>query len=239
MLEIIAEIGVNHTGNFNIAWELIRSAKQHGADTVKFQLYNSHKLFGNDSRQKYEFSRSEISELKQYCDDLDIEFLASVFDEDRLKWLEDIGVKRYKIASRTTKEDIELCKLIAETRKPIIISDSFTKHDVNPKPPLQFPNAKWLHCVYKYPTLPKHIDDYKFRFNKDYVGWSDHYLGIAAALHAISQGATIIEKHFTLNRMCLDSRDHIGSMDPNQLLQLRQLGDELYYLRTQTPGQND
>ena len=103
-MEIIAEIGQNHNGDLELACELIKKAKSCGADVAKFQLYDAKKLFPKEGNEWYEYNCNteltfeDIKLLDNVCKDVEIEFMASVFDIKRISWLEDLNVKRYKIA---------------------------------------------------------------------------------------------------------------------------------------------
>ena len=107
-MEIIAEIGINHNGDFRKMEELIRQASIGGADYAKFQLYDSVRVFGDESRKKNEFTFDQVKTLKDNCNYYNIEFFASVFDEEKLEWCEKLGVNLYKIASRTVVKEKEL-----------------------------------------------------------------------------------------------------------------------------------
>jgi len=221
----IAEIGINHNGSINLAHELIRQAKFSGADIAKFQFYDPYKIFGPsgshpdeknlENALKVQFGFKEAKQVKKWCDEEKIEFLASVFDIERFEWMEKLEVDRYKIASRSV-ENKELCDKILATGKECFISlGMWTKKQV----PYQKKNAQYLYCVSKYPCnyediqLPSSFD------SSIYTGFSDHTLGIEAALVAVARGATVIEKHFTLNKG-LEGPDHICSATPEELADL-------------------
>src|SRR3954468_5086707 len=125
--EIIAEIGQNHNGDMKMATDLIRAAKDCGADVAKFQMYEARALFPKENNPWYDYncrtelSRAQVDELANECARLDIEFMASVFDLERVEWLEAIGVKRYKVASRSVRETALVERLVA-TGKPLIVS---------------------------------------------------------------------------------------------------------------------
>ena len=221
-MEIIAEIGINHNGDFRKMEELIRQASIGGADYAKFQLYDSVRVFGDESRKKNEFTFNQVKTLKDICNYYDIEFFASVFDEEKLEWCEKLGVNLYKIASRTVVKEKELCHKIIATGKPTIISLGFWEEN---SLPFTEKNIKYLNCISKYPTSYSNLE--KFNYTHNIVGLSDHSYGIAYALHNISLGSKIIEKHFTLNRSDIGN-DHIGSMDLKELKLLREYGDQLY-----------
>jgi len=225
MVEIIAEIGINHNGSMAMAKELIRQAAIAGADVAKFQAYSVDALFGPDGEdpnpeiwkgvKPLEFNKEQFAELKHYCDVENIEFMASVFDEERLGWMEELGVKRHKIASRTSKLARGLAEKIVATDKECFMSLGF---DAKPFD-RHYYNLKYLYCVAKYPTDYKDLQLPEVFTNTIYSGFSDHSLGIEASLVAIARGAAVIEKHFTLNKG-LPGFDHICSCDPAELKDL-------------------
>ncbi len=229
---IIAEIGINHNGNIHLAHELIKQAKLCGADIAKFQFYDPDKIFGPKGaypdKDNYEFALTvqfgfeEAKRLKAWCDEEGIEFMASVFDEERFEWMEALGMKRYKVASRTVQEE-SLCKRIFSTQKEVFISLGFWE---NADVPYDYENAKYLYCVAKYPAEYKDIHlPVSFKATP-YDGFSDHTIGIEAALVAVARGANIIEKHFTLNKG-LVGPDHVCSATPEELSILCQQSREM------------
>lgn len=222
-MPIIAEIGQNHNGDLVIAKKLISAAKEMGADIAKFQLYNVDSIFQPDfewykEAKQAQLSREQVADLGNWCQQVGIEFMASVFDVERVGWCEEIGMKRYKIASRSIY-DRELINAIANTGKDIIASlgmyqgEEFPQINTSAK-------VDFLYCVSKYPTKPEDLDFLKVDFNK-YAGFSDHTIGIEAAIVAMARGARIIEKHFTLNKK-MHGPDHSASMEPEELRQLVQ-----------------
>ena len=228
-MEIIAEIGQNHNGDMRLALELINAAKENGADVAKFQIYDASKLFPKENNKWYEYncktelSRDQVELLANECKKVDIEFMASAFDEKRVSWLNEVEVRRFKIASRSIF-DKDLINRIISTGKPIIVSlgNWFEK---------DFPcfgenvDVGFLYCISKYPTPLKDLELSKIDFKK-FIGFSDHSVGLTAAFAAFSLGAQIIEKHFTINRN-MYGPDHRGSMTPNELQQLNQFRNEL------------
>ena len=222
---IIAEIGINHNGNIHLAHELIRQAKISGADIAKFQFYDPEKIFGPNGtypdKKNYEFALTvqfdyeQAKLLKKWCDEEEIEFMASAFDIERFEWVESLKVKRHKIASRAV-QDKELCQKIFKTKKETFISLGFWGKK---ETPYKYAHAKYLYCVPKYPCPPQDLKLPASFVNSVYQGFSDHTIGIAAALTAVMRGATIIEKHFTLNKG-LVGPDHICSMTPEELRDL-------------------
>lgn len=193
-----------------------------GADAVKIQLMDSEKLLGVTDKKYRDISYSDARELAKYCDDIGIEFMASVFDEERFKWLSDFGVKTHKIASRTSKHDPQLCDTILSDGKPTIISTGM--HCINEFPYGQSEQIDYLFCIPKYPTysdnkLLRYMPDFK---KSKYSGYSDHTLGIAAPLKACFLGAQILEKHFS-NNIFSQSRlegGHLGSLSVDSLRQM-------------------
>ena len=222
---IIAEIGINHNGSIHLAHELIRQARHAGADVAKFQFYDPYKIFGPTGSHPnadalaqaltVQFGFDEARQLQRHCQDEGIEFMASVFDLERFGWVESLGVRRHKIASRSV-ENVELCQAILATGKDAFVSLGFWK---GAGVPYAATNAHYLHCVPKYPCS---LDDVALPAafsGQPYVGFSDHTIGIEAALVAVARGARVIEKHFTLNKG-LAGPDHICSATPEELASL-------------------
>jgi N,N'-diacetyllegionaminate synthase len=228
-IEIIAEIGQNHNGDMSVAKRLIQEAKLAGATAAKFQVYSARALFPEKGNPwfKYncetELSRLQLDELANECSRNDIEFMASVFDVERVDWLEAVGVKRYKIASRSIG-DGELIQRLSSTGKPLIASLGMWSQ-------ASFPvisnraGVEFLYCVSKYPTplADLHLSDVDFT---KYAGFSDHSIGISASLAAIALGSRIIEKHFTLDKSFYGP-DHAGSMTASELTALCSYGAEI------------
>jgi sialic acid synthase SpsE len=226
--EIIAEIGQNHNGDMELAKKLIHEAKRAGADVAKFQLYEARALFpkeGNawfDYNCKTELSRDQIKVLAQECERADIEFMASVFDIERIQWLEEVGMKRYKIASRSIFDD-KLVEAVAATAKPMIVS--LGKWDRPGLPDIRATGGvDYLYCIAKYPPALSEVHLNRADFNV-YAGFSDHTIGTAASIAAIARSARIIEKHFTLDKAMIGP-DHAGSATPAELAQMCTFRDE-------------
>lgn len=221
-MEIIAEIGQNHNGDMRLAAELIRSAKENGADVAKFQLFDVEKVFPKKNYEWYEYncktqlSRGNVLWLAEECKKVDIEFMASVFDVERVAWLEEAGVRRYKIASRSI-HDSTLIAAIIKTGKPIIVSLGCWQQK-------EFPNIEscagvsFLYCIANYPAALEDLKLNQVDFQR-YAGFSDHSVGLTAAFVALVKGAQIIEKHFTLDKH-MYGPDHLCSMTPEELRQL-------------------
>ena len=229
MIEIIAEIGQNHNGDMNLAKELINAAKDCGADVAKFQVFDAKSLFPKKGNPWYEYncstelSRDNVLELNEECRKIDIEFFGSVFHVDRIDWLENLGIKRYKIASRSIN-DHELISKLELLNKPLIVSLGMWEKEYLPEINSQA-RVDFLYCISKYPTEFKDLKFSEVDFNK-YSGFSDHTIGITASIIALTKGAKILEKHFTIDRS-LYGPDHHCSMTPGELQQLNKFRCEL------------
>ena len=237
-MEIIAEIGQNHNGDMALAARMIRSAKENGADVAKFQLYEAKKLFPKVNNPWFEYncktelSRDQVRFLAKECKDAGIEFMASVFDVDRVGWLEEAGVKRYKLASRSIY-DKELIARLCRTKKPLLISLGMYKGKRLPVIPSKG-KVQFLYCVSKYPARLSDMHLEKVDFTR-YAGLSDHTIGISAAQAAFSRGAGIVEKHFTLDKD-MYGPDHKGSMTPDELKMLHNYRKDLKRLLSRRPA---
>jgi len=241
MVTIIAEIGINHNGNIHLAHEMIRKAAECGADVAKFQAYSVDTLFhpdyGEDPNEEIwkgvkplEFNEEQFAQLKDWCDEESIEFMASIFDDERLEWMEKLGVKRHKIASRTMKLTPDFAERIIATGKECLVSTGMgggfggKYRD----------RVRHLYCVSEYPTelksleMPERFEGMASPFDSKpyYYGFSDHTLGIGASLVALGRGAKLIEKHFTLNKAA-EGFDHICSIDPAELSDLVKYAKEM------------
>lgn len=226
-IEYVAEISGNHLGSISRAKELIKAAADSGATAVKFQTYTAdtmtldletfkvssgHKLWGD--RKLYDLYKEAYtpwewhSELFDLCRNLNVIPFSSPFDFSAVDFLESLNVSMYKIASLETS-DHALIKRVAETGKPIMISTGATEWQeiedlVEVVKRTGNKNLTLLLCTSSYPTEP--IDAHINRLNllekqfKVKVGLSDHTLGIGVSIAAIALGATVIEKHLTLNR---------------------------------------
>ena len=222
----VAEIGMNHNGNFDLALELIRQAKNSGANIAKFQ-------FGWRDKPN-EINHIDVQtaqKLKDYCEYCEIEFMASIITEKALDLAMKIGVNRFKIASRTVIENPPLCKNIIDQGKEVFCSLGFWKEKVFP---LGEPNKKlrYIYCISEYPSLPQNMHNFPNNFSdSSFYGYSDHFLGNAACLLAISRGAKFIEKHFTLNKSSQAIRDHTLSATPDEFKIIVSQGNEIYRLK--------
>jgi len=228
-MEIIAEIGQNHNGDMGLAKELIFAASENGADVAKFQVFWAEETFGKEGNKWFEYnqstqlSRDDVFLLSEVCKEARIEFMASAFHPRFVGWLEEADVDRYKLASREILNQ-ELMNVYLSTGKPIIVSLGHWSKSEFPK----FSSTdliSYLYCISKYPTSLEDINFSKVDFTK-YDGFSDHTIGVSAPMIALSRGAEIIEKHFTLDKS-LFGPDHSGSMTPAELSLLSKFRDDL------------
>ncbi|MBM7703020.1 N-acetylneuraminate synthase [Metabacillus iocasae] len=234
---IIAEIGVNHNGSMTLAKELIDAAVYAGADAVKFQMFHTEELTTaqadladyqkktNENNQydmlkKLELSGSEFAELKAYCDQKHILFLATPFDIQSVDFLDQLGMSMFKVGSGDLT-NFPLLKRIAQTNKPMILSTGMSTTDeidhtlsyltsLNPTMSISI-----LHCTSSYPAPESQlnlrvISEYIKRY-PHVIGYSDHSVGIHVPIAATALGAKMIEKHLTLDRS-LPGPDHAASI---------------------------
>lgn len=221
---VVLEAGHNHGGNIRLAKLMIEEAKKCGADIVKFQLYDTDTIKKPWQSRYFELKFSEVNkeelkELKRHADKVGIEFMASAFDPERVGWLEEIGVRRHKIASRSIY-DQELIKAMEKTGKPLIASLGAWKEKSLPK----IKNAQFLYCVSEYPAYIQQLPSFE-----KYDGFSDHSVGCYWAREAVKRGAKIIEKHFTLSND-LPGHDQKGSANPQEMKDL------IVYIRQHEKG---
>lgn len=242
---IIAEAGVNHNGSFELACKMVDEAKKAGVDCIKFQTFKAEKLVshsakkaeyqkretGDSSQQdmlkQLELSFEEFTKLKAYCDQVGIAFLSTPFDFESLDFLNTIDMPFWKIPSGEVTNYPYLVAL-AKTRKPIVMSTGMCTMEeiaaaVDVLKKNGAPEIKLLQCTTEYPTpieevnlkAMKHIAE---TFGLE-VGYSDHTKGIEITVAAAAFGATIIEKHFTLDRN-MEGPDHKASVEPNELARM-------------------
>ncbi len=218
-MKIIVDLCNQHFGSLDELKRMTLNAYSAGADAVKIQLLDSEKLFGTKDKKYRDVSYLEAYELSQFCDQLGVEFMASVFDEERLDWVEEFGIKTHKIASKVSKNDKKLAEKILECNKPTIISTGL--HEFGEFPYGEDDNIDYLFCVAKYPTFLHDPDLGKMpHFKKPgYTGYSDHSVGTSASVRAYMRGAKILEKHFSNNIFAQSKFEggHLGSFDQNSL----------------------
>lgn len=243
---IIAEAGVNHNGDLNLAKKLVDEAVDAGVDYIKFQSFKTEKLVspnakkanyqkvnindGDDSQfemlKKLELSNENHLELISYCQEKGIKFFSTAFDVDGVNYLNHLSLPLFKIPSGEIT-NFPYLKAVALCKKPTIISTGMsTENEIEQaisvliKYGLTKNQISLLHCNTEYPTPMKDVNLMAMLTIKDKfgvnVGYSDHTLGIEVPIAAVALGATIVEKHFTLNRN-LPGPDHLASLEPNEL----------------------
>lgn len=215
--QFIAEIGMNHNGNFGLFFELIKQASLAGADFAKFQLG-----WRSKPGEINELKESDVTNILKCCDYHNIEPLFSVFDRPSFELLESLELKAYKIASRTVNEQPQLVWDVVKTGKRVFVSLGMTDDKM---PFGNHENISYLWCQASYPVLPWELKNFPEKFCKaGVIGLSDHTVGIELPLIAITRGAKIIEKHFTLDKSDTKIRDHALSLLPEEFRQMVILG---------------
>ena len=243
---IIAEAGVNHNGNFELAKQLVDKAVEGGADIVKFQTCKAENVISRyadkaeyqkvttgeaDSQlemvRKLMLTYEEYGKLKEYCEEKGIEFLSTAFDLPSVDYLHSIGMRRWKIPSGEIT-NLPLLIKIAKLGEPIIMSTGMSElSEVADAIKVLKENGAGeitiLHCTTEYPAPYedvnlKAIDTMKETFGLP-VGYSDHTKGLEIPVAAVARGACVIEKHFTLDRN-MEGPDHKASIEPNELKQM-------------------
>lgn len=234
---LIAEIGNNHEGSYSLAEEMIGRAAEAGAGAVKFQMIVPERLVSAsqtkrvEQLKRFQLSYKEFKSLANVAKSENIIFLSTPFDLQSAIFLESL-VPAYKIASGDITF-FPLIKKIAKTGKPIILSSGMANlrevihtrdfiYNIWDSQEIKSDLAV-LHCVSSYPTLPHNADLLSIKSLEKLgvtVGYSDHTLGVEAAVLSVAVGARIIEKHFTIDKNYSDFHDHQLSADPIELKQL-------------------
>lgn len=244
---VIAEAGVNHNGDVNIAKKMIRVAADAGADCVKFQSFVADEVVAKTAKKanyqmqncnmkddsqyqmlkQYEMSYDMHLELIEYCRQREIDFLSTAFGMQSIAWLEQLDLPKWKIPSGEIT-NYPYLKRIGKSIKPILLSTGMSdiaeiaqaiavletegKRDIT-----------LLHCNTQYPTPPQDVNLYAMLTLKETfgcaVGYSDHTVGIEAAIAAVALGASVIEKHFTLDRN-MAGPDQRVSLEQEELEQM-------------------
>ena len=243
---IIAEAGVNHNGDLQMAKELIKVAAIAGADVVKFQTFSAEKLVSQSAQladyqernmddtaenqlemlKKIELPRTWHHELKKYADELGILFCSTPFDEDALDFLCELGIPFIKIPSGEITNKPFLQRIASKNKQIILSTGMASMAEVNDainvllEEGLSIEKLTVLHCNTEYPTPFEDVNlramhQFEKHFGVKY-GYSDHTLGSEVAIAAVALGASVIEKHFTLDKN-LPGPDHKASLEPNEL----------------------
>lgn len=216
---VVAEIGINHCGNFQLAQKMISSAKKAGADAVKFQTYITEKRMGKNSPaykilKECELPFDAFAKLKNYSKSINIDFFSTPFDEASAAYLRKIKCDMYKIASFDVT-NLKLIEAIASAKKPVIMSVGMSTINQIKKAYKKIrkhtKKIAILNCVSAYPTKEGDANlSAIFHLKNEFdcvIGQSDHTNGIRVPLYAVASGAQIIEKHFMINHKtkCPDS----------------------------------
>lgn len=245
---IIAEAGVNHNGDLKLAEELIKEAARAGADIVKFQTFKAERLVTSKARQaayqientgkvesqyamlrRLELSDEDHRKLIEICHREGIGFLSTPFDAESVDFLASLGVRTWKIPSGDLTNYLLLRKIGKRNESVILSTGMATMNEIresirvlekfgqNPQ------NITLLHCTTQYPAPLEDVNllamtEMKKEFGLP-VGYSDHTAGITVPIAAVSLGAEVIEKHFTLSRE-LPGPDHKASLEPDELVEM-------------------
>lgn len=242
---IIAEAGVNHNGDMNLAKKMIDIAAESGADAVKFQTFKADQLILKniekapyqkittngagtqyDMLKRLEMPKEQTAELMSYCRKRNIIFLSTPFEKTSLDELDRLGVEAFKVAA-TDLTNIQFLRQIAEKGKPIILSAGMCYlEEVNRALEAIYPinrDVILLQCTANYPIRDREANINVIQTFKDsfdiLVGYSDHSQGVGASPYAVAAGAKVIEKHFTTDKN-MDGPDHKASVTPDELRQL-------------------
>lgn len=246
---IIAEAGVNHNGSLELAKELVRKAVDAGVDYIKFQTFKAEKCVSKNAKKaeyqavntgdskesqldmvkKLELSQSDHFELVELCKALNIKFFSTAFDLDSIDFLHSLNIGLWKIPSGEIT-NYPYLKKIASFHEPVVLSTGMCELSdieaaikVLTEEGLKKTQITVLHCNTEYPTPYQDVNlkamhEIRDKFGVE-VGYSDHTKGIEVPIAAVALGATVIEKHFTLDRN-MEGPDHKASLEPNELKQM-------------------
>jgi|TARA_B110000263_G_C15303472_1_gene509125 N-acetylneuraminate synthase len=256
---VIAEIGVNHEGSKEKAYELIRLAKEGGADAAKFQTYKAEKIASKNSPsywdlskestesqfklfKKYDsFNENDYRDLANYCQEMKIDFLSTAFDHDAVDFLFEL-MPFYKIASADIT-NVPLLRKIGSKEKAVVVSTGASNYEeidfcLRLLSEFNIPSISLLHCILNYPTPDEYayldmIKSLKYKYPNHLIGYSDHTLPdghMTSLTTAFNYGACIIEKHFTDDKS-LPGNDHYHAMDKEDLLILTDQLKKIFELK--------
>lgn len=243
---IIAEAGVNHNGSIELAKQMVDAAKEAGADYVKFQTFNPEKLVSRFAQKadyqkettdadesqlemlkKLTLSNEDFVSLKEYCEEVGIGFISTPFDLESIDFLEELDMDFWKIPSGEIT-NLPYLEAIGKTGRKVIMSTGMCEIvEINEAIRVLEENGTMeialLHCNTQYPTPYEDvnlsaINTIHNECRKE-TGYSDHTQGIEVPIAAVAMGATIIEKHFTLDKN-MEGPDHKASLEPNELKQM-------------------
>ena len=252
---VIAEIGINHNGDLDIAKKIIDAAVHAGADAVKFQKRTPEVCTPPDQqkqmretpwgyityldyRYKVEFNEEQYREIDRYCKEKGIDWMVSVWDEPSVDFMEKFETPAYKVPSASLT-DHTLLKYVRQTGKPVIISTGMSTMEqihmgVNA---VGEDNLIIMHCTSTYPCEPeelnlKMIETLRNEFPKNPIGYSGHEVGLVPSAVAVALGACSVERHITLDRAMWGS-DQAASVEPGGFERL------VKYIRVTEAGLGD
>ena len=252
---VIAEIGINHNGDLDIAKRIIDGAVHAGADAVKFQKrtpevstpLEQQKVMREtpwgyitylDYRYKVEFNEEQYREIDRYCKEKGIDWMVSVWDEPAVDFMEKFETPAYKVPSASLT-DHNLLKYVRQTGKPIIISTGMSTMEQIHKGvnAVGEDNLVIMHCTSTYPCEPeelnlKMIETLRNEFPKNPIGYSGHEVGLVPSAVAVALGACSVERHMTLDRAMWGS-DQAASVEPGGFERL------VKYIRVTEAGMGD
>lgn len=242
---IIAEAGVNHNGSYERAKRMIDTAHQCGVDYIKFQTFKANKIANRFAVQadyqrknlkeessqvemlkKLELSDNDFYSLKDYCDEIGTKFMSTPFDLESIDFLSKLDMDYMKVPSGEIT-NLPYLRKISSKGIPVIMSTGMCRLgeiedalDVLYKGGMSTNDITLLHCNTEYPTPMvdvnlRAMETLRSAFGTK-VGYSDHTQGIEVPIAAVAMGATVIEKHFTLDKT-LPGPDHVASLDPVEL----------------------
>ena len=242
---LVAEAGINHNGDLQVAKDMVEVAKECGCDAVKFQTYQTDRRVTKDNPdydilKQCELTYEQQDQIKKHADKIGIEFFSTPFDEDALNFLVNLGVKKIKVSSFDVTNIAfldKIGKVARENRIDVIMSTGMADYSQIDFALLSFPSNHYiydvtlLHCVSAYPINDRDanlsaIHTLRTNFIRNHylspvssIGYSDHSSGIDVAAASVFFGATMIEKHFTLdlNGPCVDNP---VSADPKMIKDL-------------------
>jgi len=242
---IIAEAGVNHNGSIELAKKMVDAAKESCVDAVKFQTFKAERVVSkkaekaqyqkdatNESESQFEMLRKlELDEeahkeLIAYCEKKSIMFLSTPFDHDSIDMLYDLGLEIFKIPSGEIT-NLPYLRHIGSLGKKVVLSTGMSNLkevgdalNILINAGTSKDNITVLHANTMYPTPMEDVNlNAMLTIQKEFgvsIGYSDHTLGIEVDIAAVAMGASVIEKHFTLNKK-MDGPDHKASLEPNEL----------------------
>ncbi|MFC7203578.1 N-acetylneuraminate synthase [Haloferax namakaokahaiae] len=240
----IAEAGVNHNGDMDLARELIDAAVSAGADAVKFQTFRAERLVTEsatkatyqteqtnasesqfDMLRRYELSKADHEELMAYADEQEITFLSTPFDRQSADLLDEYDLPAIKLGSGEL-DNIPLLQHVAQLGRPMIVSTGMSTLDEVKRADRAIREANpdvsvgYMHCVSSYPTDPADVNlramDVMRQVVSGPVGFSDHTTAPETPALAVAAGAQFVEKHFTLDKS-MEGPDHAASLEPDEL----------------------